>query len=140
MSPSMPATAEGFATYPPRTALPPLCLDASTARERINASEVVNKWIAALSEAIDKKCVAAFESLFVQESWWRDLVALTWNVASKYGPPAISAHVLGSTTGLGEVTAVQTPLLGPRLEQLGPAVFIQAGFTFMTKFGSGRGS
>ncbi|KAK8923222.1 hypothetical protein H634G_10455 [Metarhizium anisopliae BRIP 53293] len=139
MSPSMPATAEGFAEYPPRTALPPLCLDASTARESINAGEVVDKWIAALSSAIDDKCVAGFESLFVQESWWRDLVALTWNVASKYGPPAISALVLGSTTGLGEVTAVQTPMLGPRLEQLGPATFIQAGFAFTTKFGSGRG-
>ncbi|KAG8418906.1 hypothetical protein J3459_011887 [Metarhizium acridum] len=139
MSLSMPATAEGFATYPPRTALPPLCLDASTARKSIKAGEVVKKWIAALAEAIEKKSVAAFESLFVQESWWRDLVALTWNMTSKYGPSAISAHVLGSTSGLGQMTVLQTALLGPKLEQLGPATFIQAGFTFTTKFGSGRG-
>ncbi|KHN99847.1 Pyridine nucleotide-disulfide oxidoreductase, FAD/NAD(P)-binding domain protein [Metarhizium album ARSEF 1941] len=132
-------TAEGFPEYPPRTAVPPLCLDASISRESINAGEVVSRWIAALSRAIDKNDVAVFEGLFVQESWWRDLVALTWNITSKNGPSAISAYVLGSVSGFGGITVIKTPSLAPSLQQLGSATFIQAAFAFTTKFGSGRG-
>ncbi|UNI19545.1 hypothetical protein JDV02_005725 [Purpureocillium takamizusanense] len=139
MSSRVTAAAEGWAEYPPRTPIPSLTLDASISREDVNAGQVVDKWIADLADSIDHRNAKAFEILFVQESWWRDLVALTWNVASKFGPKAISAYVLGSTFGLGQINVIQSPSLQPRLEQLGPATFIQAAFTFTNKFGSGRG-
>ena len=134
-----PATAEGFPQYPPRTAVPFLGLDESMSHESINVGEVVENWMSSFIDTVNRKDFAGFESLFVEESWWRDLVALTWNTTSKYGPSSISAYVLGSTAGLGQITVIQTPALSPRLSQLGPATFIQAAFTFTTRFGSGRG-
>lgn len=138
-APLPPLVPEGWSEYPPRSPIPRLALHESTILENVNASQIVDDWVLNLGNAIEGKNAILFESLFVQESWWRDLVALNWDVSSKYGPKAISPHVLESTHGLGQINVIRNPSLKPRLEILGPATFIQAGFTFTNKFGSGRG-
>lgn len=137
--PPTPVIAEGWPEYPPRSPIPRLALDESTILENINAGEIVDDWVLKVGNAIEGKNAMSFESLFVEESWWRDLVALGWDVSSKYGPRAISSYVLESNFGLGQINVIRDPSLQPRVVEFGPATFLQAAFSFTNKFGNGRG-
>jgi hypothetical protein len=131
--------AECFAEFPPRTALPDLTLHESTIREDINATEIAKSWLSSLLQSIQVKDATTFSSLFFQDAWWRDLVALSWAITSKNGPAEISNYVLGSTAPLKNADVIETQPLFPQIVDMGPMTFIQFGFTFSTKYGSGRG-
>lgn len=137
--PPSPPVVEGFPEYPPRSELPNLTLPASLHRDDINPCQITESWISALRKSSREKNTADLSNLFVEESWWRDLLGLGWEITSKYGPAAISSYVLGSTTAVEVTNIITTPPLHPQIKTTGPATYIQAGFTFTTKFGHGRG-
>ena len=60
-------------------------------------------WLAALERALGAPEAAKWEALFAPRSYWRDFVALTWNIATFEGPRAI-----------GAMLASQAPPLHPR--------------------------
>ena len=60
-------------------------------------------WLAALERALGAPEAADWEALFAPRSYWRDFVALTWNIATFEGPRAI-----------GAMLASQAPPLHPR--------------------------
>src|SRR5215468_1068959 len=54
------------------------------------ATEVDN-WLAAFEEALTAGDSAAASELFLDTSFWRDLVAFTWNIKTVEGPEEIQA-------------------------------------------------
>ncbi len=55
------------------------------------ATRLVSDWLSALEEALVRTDVAAAVALFGEESYWRDLVAFTWNIITLEGKPQIGA-------------------------------------------------
>jgi putative flavoprotein involved in K+ transport len=59
--------------------------------EAILAQEQVSGWLAALERAVADPADTDWDALFAGESYWRDFVALTWNIATFEGAAAIGA-------------------------------------------------
>lgn len=125
--------------FPPAASLPELCLRDGARPDEKAVSEIVEGWIATLQQRLDQKDGADISDLFVVEAWWRDVIALSWDFHSKSGPAAISSYVRGSSAGFGQLKVVREGGLAPKLEEAYGMHWIQAGFTFKTRFGSGKG-
>lgn len=90
-------------------------------------------WFARFNAAIEARDIAAALDLFVEDCYWRDLVAFTWNVKTMEGKSAIAA------------------MLGATLEATGPSNWrvesaagshsdsVDVWFSFTTAVGRGRG-
>ena len=139
MAPLPKINAPDFPDPLPRSGLPNLALHESVDRQTLDAAAMVTKWLQDMQKAVADKDAAQLEKLFVEEGWWRDIITLSWDTVSKYGPGSIAKYVLDSAVTLQDVLLMDTSDLGPRVEQMGPAAFLQCGFTFTTKHGSGRG-
>lgn len=50
----------------------------------------VSTWLARFSEALERQDIEALTGLFVADCYWRDLVALTWNIKTVEGREAIA--------------------------------------------------
>jgi putative flavoprotein involved in K+ transport len=94
--------------------------------------EPISGWLAALEQALANPQSADWDALFVGESYWRDFVALTWNIATFEGAEAI-----------GAMLASQAPLVHPRAfapsEEPLALPENQGWFTFETDTLRGRG-
>ena len=55
------------------------------------ATTQVKDWLEAFSSALEKPDPAAVAALFEDDSYWRDLVAFTWNIKTLEGRHAIEA-------------------------------------------------
>ena len=51
----------------------------------------VEAWVSALGRAFETRDSAAVAGLFTEGSFWRDLLAFTWNITTSEGRPAIQA-------------------------------------------------
>jgi putative flavoprotein involved in K+ transport len=73
--------------------------DTVTATEKIDAAGEVAAWLARFNAALEAKDADAAAGLFATESFWRDLVSLTWNLKTVEGPDGVRdmlAHTLAS--------------------------------------------
>ncbi|WP_448222156.1 NAD(P)-binding domain-containing protein [Gordonia iterans] len=66
---------------------------APTAQERVDA------WLAAFSTALEARDVEAAAGLFAVDSYWRDLVAFTWNLKTSEGRDQIGAMLTDRLAG-----------------------------------------
>ena len=48
-------------------------------------------WLESLSSALEARDVSAAVNLFLDECYWRDLLAFTWNIKTMEGHDAIAA-------------------------------------------------
>jgi len=64
------------------------------------ATRLVSSWLSALDDALTRADVAAATALFGAESYWRDLVAFTWNITTLEGRPAIGAMLEATLAGV----------------------------------------
>jgi putative flavoprotein involved in K+ transport len=87
-------------------------------------------WLAQFASAIELGDADAVGALFIDKSYWRDLVAFTWNIVTFEGRPAIEG------------------MLKARLADVKPSFFLpdssgpvgdEGWFTFETAVGRGRG-
>lgn len=125
--------------FPPAAPIPTACLCGEDRPDGTELLRIVDTWLADLQGRLDKAGRTDIVDLFLQESWWRDIVALSWDLHTKKGTSAISAHLDESTAGLGELKVIRTGGLVPTIEVESGLHFIQSGFTFTTKFGRGTG-
>lgn len=125
--------------FPPLAAFPSLALHESVSRDDVDAPSIVNKWLSQLSQFCVQGHLDDLSTLFVEESWWRDLLGLSWDFASKHGPESIGKYISSSQAEFGHIKAVEQGALQAQLVDMGPLTLIQSGFTFKTKFGYGRG-
>ena len=69
-----------------------------TAERPQTASEQVDAWLAAFNDALERGDAEAASALFLETSFWRDLVAFTWNIRTVEGPAGVRdmlEHTLG---------------------------------------------
>ncbi|CEL04210.1 hypothetical protein ASPCAL05341 [Aspergillus calidoustus] len=126
--------------FPPLAPLPSLTLHPSTDPDAIDAPQIVNTWLTALTTSLANNQPLATTLLFLPEhSWWRDLATFSWNIACHNSAEAISKYLWQSDAGFTDAVADLPGALAPHLEDLGGMRFIQAGFRFRTRVGSGRG-
>ncbi len=103
-------------------------------------AETVQGWLARLAKALAAADETRLEALFHPESYWRDLLALTWDITTVGGADAIAAALAAQARRAGpsrfQVAAGRTP---PRsVERIGTGA-IEAIFDFETATGRGRG-
>ena len=69
--------------------LPTLSNLNATVPNDLDVQKVASEWLNALSNAIESKNSDDAVRLFVEDSWWRDMLALTWDFRTFRGAPAI---------------------------------------------------
>ncbi len=96
-------------------------------------------WLDRLTAALEAADVAGATALLSRDCWWRDLLALTWDLGVYHGHERVAA-MLGEHLVPGSVTNVRVVTeFGPRYQ--GDADEMVEGFiTFETPLGYGRGA
>src|SRR6478609_8186396 len=102
-------------------------------RPATTATETAERWLAAFNGALEKGDTAAVSELFLETSFWRDLVALTWNVTTVENPDGIRA-MLDATLAHTRPRGFRTT--EPATETEG---VIEAWIAFETEAGRGNG-
>lgn len=104
-----------------------------TEQQTLTTRERAERWFAAFEAALTARDPSAAADLFATESYWRDLVAFSWNLTTVEHP----AGVRDLLTHTLEPTAARSFALSEEpAEEDG---VITAWFTFETELGRGRG-
>jgi cation diffusion facilitator CzcD-associated flavoprotein CzcO len=61
--------------------------------EAESLATLADRWLAGLERSLAKRDEAALESLFVADSHWRDVLSLTWRIATVSGARTIAAQL-----------------------------------------------
>ncbi|CAN5118773.1 NAD(P)/FAD-dependent oxidoreductase [soil metagenome] len=96
-------------------------------------TQAASAWFADFQSALERQDIDAAMALFDTESYWRDLVAFTWNICTQEGPEAIRAMLQAR---LADVKPTAFAVEGQATEAGG---VIDAWFTFETAVARGRG-
>ena len=97
------------------------------------ATELTRSWLVRLDAALSAGDVAAATSLFGEECYWRDFVALTWNIRTVEGRDGISSMLVAT---LAHARPHGFALTAP-VTRNGDT--IEAWFRFETATGRGKG-
>ena len=108
------------------------------AKAEMTLAEAVEHWLVELERALVDR--ALLESLFHPESYWRDLLAFTWEIGTVCGAEAIAAKL---TARAGEAVAtrfeVDPERTAPRRVTRAGTAAIEAIFRFEAAAGRGSG-
>jgi len=103
------------------------------ALDAISPTGKVSTFLAQLNAALEAQDAKAASALFAADSYWRDLVALTWNIKTSEGRAAI-ADMLTATLPTARLRDLKQT--GDATEANGVA---EGWFTFETAVGRGKG-
>lgn len=109
-------------------------------RQLDTVAEDALAWLGALGEALQSAAKAAFDELFLAESFWRDAVALTWDTCQFWGRDAVRDALFEHVAVAG---FTNLRLDGDRSEPratdfMGESV-VEVFFAFDTAVGTGKG-
>lgn len=113
-----------------------------------NPQQVASTFLEAFNDAITKQNYAALASLFIEDGYWRDHLALSWKFRTVQGRASILdflTQCAGSNNGfrLKKVTVDQSSeLRSPKatpIDDAGQVLGIQFFITFETTLGTGQG-
>ena len=96
-------------------------------------TQIASAWLADFNSALERQDIDAAVALFDADSYWRDLVAFTWNIRTQEGPDAIRAML---NARLAETKPSGFAIEGEATEAGG---IVEAWFTFETAVARGRG-
>jgi hypothetical protein len=121
--------------------LPSLVLHGDVNRDSIHPRNIAKAWLESLQEKISQDQLTDISDLFIEASWWRDIVGLSWNITTKRGTDEISQYLQSQVakSGFGRFNIIDEGALQPRLSDMGGLIWIESGFTFENKTGTGRG-
>lgn len=102
-------------------------------KQQTTATQRAQSWFEALEAALAAQDVASAAALFAAESYWRDLVAFSWNLTTVEHREGVR-ELLESTAG---ATAARSFALSEEATEVDGVV--TAWFTFETAVGRGRG-
>ena len=105
-----------------------------------NPAQLATDWLNQLETALRESSSAELQRLFVPESFWRDTLALTWNLETHESDSGI-ASALWQSARAASLASLRADNKAPRpevVERIGRAC-IEAYFTFETEAGECRG-
>lgn len=96
-------------------------------------TEQISEWLSKFDAALERADLAALVEMFVEESYWRDLVSFTWNIKTLEGQESIQAMLQAT---LPEIKPHSWRITGESTSEYG----VTAGwFTFETATSKGQG-
>ena len=111
-------------------------LDEVTKRLR----DLVDDWLSRFEQALTRSDQTALSALFLDDSYWRDLLAFTWQIKTAAGRDALCSALLTSAAAAGAAG------FGTDLKRTPPRSVIRVGvetieaiFSFETEQGLGTG-
>lgn len=121
--------------------LPALVLHNDTNRDAIDPGSVARLWLKNLQERISQGNLADVSDLFIDDCWWRDILGLSWDITTKHGRDEISRYLQSQAakSGFGQFCVGDQGAFQPRLSDMGGLIWIEFGFAFASKAGTGRG-
>lgn len=128
-----------LSTSIPQASIPNLMLQESTDRSSVNATDVATKWFDSFEAAIEGGDTSAVGKLFLEDSWWRDILALDWSIRSFHTEEIGECIKEAKKAKLANIKPTENGVLTPQLSDMGPFTLIESAFTFETRFGSGKG-
>src|SRR5262245_41743594 len=113
---------------------------ARTENADVTLAEAVQHWLARFEQALTGSDQAQLKALFHRQSYWRDLLALTWDIGTVSGADAIASGLLAHAARVCpvrfEIDPNRTP---PRNVRRAGTSAIEAIFRFETAVGRGSG-
>ncbi|KAG1791693.1 uncharacterized protein HD556DRAFT_1445047 [Suillus plorans] len=125
-------------SFPQR--LPTLDRLGVTDPSNVSSSEVATEWLNAFSAAITQSDTAAVGDPFLEDGFWKDVIALTWDFRTFEGRKDIKKLLDARlvATGLKELRLLQEPLNEPVLQKVyHDLIWLRFCFGFTTKYGKG---
>src|SRR5260221_7345474 len=99
-----------------------------------------DNWLARFEDALAKFDIGALKTLFHPDSYWRDVLALSWNIQTINGADAILAELkLHAPSAAPSGFAVDPDRAAPRKVMRAGTNAIEAIFKFETRIGRGSG-
>ena len=99
----------------------------------VHPTQAAGAWLANFDNALESRDLDTVMALFGEDSYWRDLVAFTWNIRTQEGPDAIRKMLQAR---LADVKPSSFQVEGQATEAGG---VIEAWFSFETAVARGRG-
>jgi len=126
--------------FPAYGSLPTLDRLNVTLPEKIDAQKVAQEWLIRFSTAVNASDISGILGTIHPDGWWRDLIALTWDIRTFHGPEKQRTFLedrLSATEFIVSPTILNNPLLARPYPDL---VWIVTQFTFETVAGLGAGT
>ncbi|CCL99946.1 uncharacterized protein FIBRA_01971 [Fibroporia radiculosa] len=118
-------------------ALPTLDKLGAAIKPDLDAQAVARAWFQAFLQHVSSNDVAGVVSLFAEDGWWRDLLALTWDFRTFHGAAKIKAFLEDQ---LPVIKPTSFDLKSAELQQPYPdLVWLMGTFHFETEVGIGSG-
>src|SRR5947208_12785598 len=105
--------------------------------EPLSAS--VESWLARFEQALSEKDNAALHGLFLPESHWRDILALTWNIETVSGSGAVAEALAQPVDKRPTSFRLDRARTAPRVTTRAGTQSTEAFFAFETAFGRCNG-
>lgn len=103
----------------------------------VDASQIASQWLTAFGDKVSKNDIDGILSLLTDDSWWRDLLAMTWDFRSFQGTDRIrqflADRLAGSKLSNFQLTSASVDDLYADL------AWVRVHFTFENSVGSGSG-
>jgi hypothetical protein len=108
----------------------------------INPAGIAQLWTKDFNAILDLRDASKLTTLFHQDCWWRDQLALSWDFRTIRSLPTVIEYVQGNLarSQLGNVTLRTDGAFAPSVKQpLDGLEWVQSMFDFETKTGAGSG-
>lgn len=102
-------------------------------------TQSVQTWLTAFNEAINSGSPQSLEPLLVAESYWRNVLALGWNINTIVGAPAISQSLIALSKQSGLQNVRLDTSVAPTIVTRAGIQTLEAFLLFETQTGCGRG-
>lgn len=106
-----------------------------TSPDKINAEDLVTKWLSRLQECFNLRKFESLDELLVKDAWWRDILGLGWDFSTKQGNDKIIQHLTCSKVVVGDLKPCSFGGLKPAIIEWDGQTWIQSAFTFTTEHG-----
>ncbi|EIM79879.1 FAD/NAD-P-binding domain-containing protein [Stereum hirsutum FP-91666 SS1] len=126
----------------PQLSLPTLTKLKSTVHADVSPVLVASEWLQSFTSAIGSNDIKKLGGLFLQDAFWKDILALSWDYRSIQGVSRILPFVetCAPKNRLTISSMAEDPYRSPKLIKLFPDLsWIQFGFALETSIGKGNG-
>ena len=97
-------------------------------------------WLSAIEQAVRMRDRDVFDALFLAESFWRDLVSLTWDTCQFWGRDELREAIFERAASAGFTNLhVDEQRSAPRLAEFLGEPVVEVFFAFDTAVGTGKG-
>ena len=114
----------------------------TTKHQAISPVAVAQQWLTRLESVLKNNDIASLPNLMHQDSWWRDMLAFSWDLRTIHGLDKLSAYFSDnlSHTAPSNFKLKDTGKFAPNVQSpIEGLEWVESMFSFETKVGRGKG-